>query len=168
MVEESLTAITIIVGLATAAISTFTIYYRKKQYEVANKQYNMDALLSVFQLLNNEIHRAARQAVYKYYRDRLDKKNSIKEEQVSEQIAMVRSDFDTIGALIRNRLLSQDLFFDAFWDTTLICWNALEEDIHDERRLRQNQNYMANFEYLASQARQYKEKYLPRESVEPY
>ncbi|AFU60300.1 MAG: hypothetical protein QXX64_03955 [Nitrososphaera sp.] len=168
MVEEvPLTAIAVIVGTATAVISAFTIYYRKKQYEIMAKQYNLNALLEVFQLLNNETHRKARQAVYRYHRSRLDGKNP-DEEEVGQEIAMVRSDFDMIGTFIRNELISKEVFLDAYWDTTLICWDALKDNIAKERELRQNQHYMANFEHLAYEARQYKEKYMPRESVEPY
>jgi hypothetical protein len=167
MVEESLISLTVIVGVASAVVSLFTVYYRKKQYEVTDKQLNLTALLQVFQLLNNESHRAARQALYKYYKNRIDGK-AANEEEISQQIAMVRSDFEMIGTFVRNRLLSKEVFLDAYWDTTIMCWNALVDNIMSERKLRQNQKYMTNFEYLASEARQYKEKYLPRELIEPY
>jgi uncharacterized protein YqgQ len=168
MVEEvSFTAIAVTVGIASAVISAFTIYFRKKQYEVTAKQYNLNALLEVFQLLNNDTHRKARQAVYRHHRSKLDGKNP-NEEDVHQEIAMVRSDFDMIGTFIRNELIPKEVFLDAYWDTTLVCWNALEDNIRKEREIRQNQHYMANFEYLASEAKQYKEKYMPRESVEPY
>ena len=166
MTEHYFTTITIIVAFASAAVSAFAIYYRKKQYEVTSKQYSLNALMEVFHLLNNETHRMARQAVYRHYRERADGKSE--SDEVSQQIAMVRSDFDMIGTFIRNGLLSKDIFLDAYWDTTLVCWKALEDNIRKERKLRQNQNYMANFEYLASEAQLYKEKYLPRESAEPY
>lgn len=165
--DASLTAIAVIVGIASAVISTVTIYFRKKQYEVTAKQYNLNALLEVFQLLNNEAHRKARQSVYKYHRSVLDGKNP-SEGEVSLEIAMVRSDFDMIGTFVRNELIAKDVFLDAYWDTTLVCWNALEDNIKKEREMRQNRHYMSNFEYLASEARQYKEKNMPRESVEPY
>jgi len=167
MVEESLISLTVIVGVASAIVSLFTVYYRKKQYEVTDKQLNLTALLQVFQLLNNESHRTARQVVYRYYKNRLDGK-ATSDEEISQQIAMVRSDFDMIGTFVRNRLLSKEVFLDAYWDTTIMCWNALVDNVMSERKLRQNQKYMTNFEYLASEARQYKEKYLPRELVEPY
>jgi uncharacterized protein YqgQ len=165
--DVSLTAIAIIVGIASAVISTVTIYFRKKQYEITAKQYNLTALLEVFQLLNNEAHRKARQAVYRHHRSELDGKKP-DEGEVGQEIAIVRGDFDMIGTFIRNELISKEVFLDAYWDTTLVCWNALEDNIRKERELRQNQHYMANFEYLASEARRYKDKYMPRESVEPY
>lgn len=168
MAEElSLTAIAIMVGIASAAISAFTIYYRKKQFEITSKQYELNALLEVFQLLNNEAHRKARQVVYNYHRNLLDGKNPL-EDEVGQEIAMVRSDFDMIGTFIRNELISKDVFLDAYWDATLVCWNALDDNIGRERKMRQNQHYMANFEHLAAEAQKYKEKYMPRESVEPY
>lgn len=163
----SLTLITIMVGITTAIMTTFTVYFRKKQYDVANKQVQLTALMEVFRLLNNESHRKARQAVYKYHRDTLDGKNR-SEEEVHQEIAMVRSDFDMIATFIRNGLLSKDVFLDAYWDTTLVSWNALQENIMAERKQRQNNHYMANFEHLVLLAREYKEKYAPRESIQPY
>jgi len=59
--EGSFTAIAIIIGIASAIISAFTIYFRKKQYQITSKQYNLIALLEVFKLLNNETRRKARQ-----------------------------------------------------------------------------------------------------------
>jgi len=167
MVEESLISLTVIVGVASAIVSLFTVYYRKKHYEVTEKQLNLTALLQVFQLLNDESHRAARRAVYRYYKNKIDGK-AASDEEISQQIAMVRSDFDMIGTFVRNQLLSKEVFLDAYWDTTIMCWDAVADNIVNERKLRQNQKYMTNFEYLASEARQYKEKYLPRELVEPY
>jgi hypothetical protein len=167
MVEEvPLTAIAVIVGAASALVSTATIYYRKKQYEIAKKQYDLTALFEVFQVLNNESHRMARQAVYRRHRDIMDGKSV--EQDTSQQMAMVRSDFDMIGVFVRNDLLSKEVFLNAYWDTTLVCWNALKDNIAEERKIRGNQNYMANFEYLASEAKLYKEKYLPSESIRPY
>ncbi len=165
--EASLTLITIMVGITSAVMATATVYLRKKQYEAAARQVNLTALMDVFHILNNESHRKARHAVYKYHRDILDGK-SRNDEDISEQIAMVRSDFDMIGTFVRNKLLSKDAFLDAYWDTTLVCWNALYDNIMTERKMRQNNHYMANFEHLASEAKLYKEKYASRESVQPY
>jgi hypothetical protein len=163
----SLTFITIMVGVTTAIMATATVYLRKKQYEAASKQVRLTALMDVFHLLNNESHRKARQKVYKHHRDTLDGK-SPGEEEIHDELATVRADFDMIGTFIRNGLLSKDVFLDAYWDTTLVCWNALEDNIKRERKKRQNSHYMANFEYLANEAKIYKEKYAPRESLEPY
>lgn len=163
----SLTLITVIVGITTAIVTTVTVYFRKKQYEVADKQFQLTALMEVFRLLNNESHRKARRVVYKHHRDVLDGKPH-NEGEIHEEIAMVRSDFDMIATFISNRLLTKEIFLDAYWDTTLVCWNALADNIMAERKLRQNNHYMANFEHLASLAREYKEKYASRESVQPY
>lgn len=163
----SLTLITVIVGFTTAIVTIVTVYFRKKQYEVADKQFHLTALMEVFRLLNNESHRKARKIVYRYHRDLLDGKPR-NEEEVHEEIAMVRSDFDMIATFITNKLLAEEVFLDAYWDTTLVCWNALADNIARERKMRQNDHYMANFEHLASLAREYKDKYASRESIQPY
>ena len=36
---------------------------------------------------------------------------------------------DEIGSFVRNGLVSKDLFFDVFWNTTIRCWNASKEFI---------------------------------------
>jgi hypothetical protein len=163
----NLALITIMVGATTAIMTTVTVYFRKKQYEVATKQVHLTALMDVFHLLNNDTHRKARQAVYKHHRSRLDGEKT-NEEEIRQEIAMVRSDFEMIGTFVRNNLLSAEVFLDAYWDTTISCWNALEENIMTERKLRRNNRYMANFEHLAGVAREYKEKHAPDESIQPF
>jgi hypothetical protein len=163
----TLTIITIMVGVTTAIMTTVTVYYRKKQYDVASRQVQLTALMEVFHLLNNDTHRKARQAVYKHHRSILDGKNS-NEEESRQEIAMVRSDFEMIGTFVRNNLLSSEVFLDAYWDTTISCWNALQDNIMDERKMRRNSRYMANFEHLYGVAREYKEKYAPDESIQPF
>ena len=165
--EASLTLITIMVGVTTAIMAILTVYLRKKQYEAASKQVSLTALMDVFNLLHNETHRKARHVVYKYHRDILDGKSRI-EEEIDQEMATVRSDFDMIATFIRNGLLSKDVFLDAYWDTTLVCWNALEDNIKNERAKRQNGHYMANFEHLAKEAGLYKKKYAPHETIQPY
>ena len=162
-----LTIITIMVGVTTAIMTTVTVYFRKKQYEVANKQIQLTALMEVFHLLNNDTHRKARQVVYKDHRSRLDGDRT-NEEEIRQEIAMVRSDFEMIGTFVRNNLLSYEVFLDAYWDSTISCWNALEDNIMAERKMRRNNRYMANFEYLVGVAKEYKEKYAPNESIQPF
>jgi hypothetical protein len=163
----TLTIITIMVGVTTAIMTTVTVYYRKKQYDVANRQVQLTALMEVFHMLNNDTHRKARQILYKHHRSRLDGEKT-NEEEIREQIAMVRSDFEMIGTFVRNNLLSSEVFLDAYWDTTISSWNALDENIMTERKLRRNNRYMANFEHLTSMAREYKEKHAPDESIQPF
>lgn len=163
----TLTIITIMVGVTTTIVTTVTVYFRKKQYDVASKQVQLTALMEVFHLLNNDTHRKARQVVYKHHRSALDGE-SASEEEIRQEIAMVRSDFEMIGTFVKNNLLSSEVFFDAYWDTTISCWNALEENIMAERKLRRNNRYMANFEYLSGVAKEYKEKYAPDESIQPF
>ena len=90
------------------------------------------------------------------------------EEEIRQEIAMVRSDFEMIGTFVRNNLLSSEVFLDAYWDTTISSWNALDENIMAERKLRRNNRYMANFEHLVGMAREYKEKHAPDESIQPF
>jgi hypothetical protein len=163
----NLAIITIMVGVTTAIMTTVTVYFRKKQYDVARKQIHLTALMEVFHLLNNDTHRKARQVIYKHHRRRLDGEKT-SEVEIHQEIAMVRSDFEMIGTFVRNNLLSSEVFLDAYWDTTISCWNALEENIMAERRMRRNSRYMANFEHLAGVAREYKEKYAPDESIQPF
>lgn len=163
----TLTIITIMVGVTSAIMTTVTVYFRKKQYDVAKKQVQLTALMEVFHLLNNDTHRKGRQVVYKYHRSRLDGEKT-NEGEIGQEIAMVRSDFEMIGTFVKNNLLSSEVFLDAYWDTTISCWNALEDNIMAERRLRKNNRYMANFEYLSGVAKEYKEKYAPDESIQPF
>ena len=86
----TLTIITIMVGVTTAIMTTVIVYYRKKQYDVANKQVQLTALMAAFHLLNNDTHRTARQVVYKDHRIRLDGEKT-NDEEIRQEIALVRS-----------------------------------------------------------------------------
>ncbi|HKU49872.1 MAG TPA: DUF4760 domain-containing protein [Nitrososphaera sp.] len=163
----TLTIITVLVAATTAIMTTVTVYFRKKQYDVTRSQVQLTGLMEVFHLLNNDTHRKARQIIYKHHRSRLNGEKT-NEEEIHQEIAMVRSDFEMIGTFVKNNLLSSEVFLDAYWDTTISCWNALEENVMMERKLRRNSRYMANFEHLAGVAKEYKEKYAPDESIQPF
>jgi len=62
--EASLTLITILAGVTSALMAILHVYFRKKQCEAA-KQVSLTALMEVFQMLNNEMRRKARQIAYK-------------------------------------------------------------------------------------------------------
>ena len=95
----SLTLITIMVGIATTVVATFTVYFRKKQYEVANKQIQLTALMEVFRLLNNEVHRKARQMVYKHHRDVLDGKDLAPDNDDQYELRMLGSYGYSMGSM---------------------------------------------------------------------
>lgn len=134
-------------------VSLITFYYQKKQQK-------FNALIEVFQLLNNEEHRQARAKVYDVYKQFSEGNVSAFKENQST-IAMVRADFDQMGTLIDNNLIPKKIFLEVYWHTILISWKALEKNIEDEIRIRANPSYMKYFKKLKDEAENYWQKNHP-------
>jgi hypothetical protein len=162
MTEEIVVGV--IGSIATAVgvgVASITIYYQKKQYKLS-------ALIEVFKLLNSSDHREARKIIYGKYKGKADIHSSSFREALAKQEntdiiiqdsqAMVRADFDQMGALSKNELIPECPFLDAYWHTVLMCWKALEGDIVGQRNQRQNPAYMKNFEELKNKAEAYRKK----------
>lgn len=148
-----LTGIVAIVGV----IVTYITFYYQKKYQ------RLSSIMEAFRLLNDDVHRKAREATYNMYRaynkGELDAYDRV---DVKDQIAMVRADFDQMGSLVRNNLIPRDEFLSAYWHTILLCWKALEHNIEEQCSLRQNPKYMENFRSLKAEATVYWHKHHPQ------
>ena len=67
----------------------------------------------------------------------------------------VRADFDIFGTLIRARSIDKKNFLRQFGPNAYLCWRRLEDHINDERRRRNFEPYMRDFEWVAKEADRY-------------
>ncbi len=74
---------------------------------------------------------------------------------VRQDAAMVRADLDQIGMLVDNGLIPKKMFLKVYWNTVLICWKALKDDIEQQRKNRDYPSYMYYFEKLNGMAYKY-------------
>jgi hypothetical protein len=120
----------------------------------------MDSLMEVFKILNEDDHRKARRTTYKVFKEYesgiLD---AFSKKGVEGEIAKVRADMDQMGTLVHHNLIPRKVFLEAYWNTILVCWKALENNIEQERIRRQYPTYMKYFQELKDQARRYWKKY---------
>jgi len=172
MTEELLaTFLGLIVAAVGVIVAIITFYYQRKQYELG-------ALIEAFKLLNSPDHREARTITYGKFKGKSDIRSSRIREALArhentdilmeESQAMVRADFDQMGALIKNKLIPETAFLDVYWHTVLMCWKALENEIKEQRNQRQNPPYMINFEELKKRAESYRKKVHQDVPIEIY
>jgi hypothetical protein len=162
---EGILTIADIAGVAIVGLVIVTVYYQKRERK-------FDGMMEVFKLLNGTEQRESRLKLFEAYH-MYKKTNDLgifQTEIYRRYVERTIHDMDEIGSLVRNGLVSKDLFFDVFWNTTIRCWNDSKEFVDYRRSSRQFPHYMINFETLAKEAELYEKKYhghASDSSVEP-
>jgi hypothetical protein len=156
------TDIVAVVAVAVAAIVGYTtIHFNRKQNQ-------LNGLMEAFKLLNDENHRKARGDIYSAFKAYQDK-NDISVFANKSSVEIVRSDFDQMGSLIKNKTIQKDGFLEAYGETSYRCWNALKAHIEEERIKRNFNHYMENFQWLSDQAvRHWQRKGIDLSTIESY
>lgn len=91
------------------------------------------------------------------------------EDEIPNNAAMVRADIDELGLLVKNGLIPKDVFLSAYWNTVIISWKALKDNIAEERKRRRYPQYMSFFEELCGEADYYAKKIgVDTDNVKPY
>jgi hypothetical protein len=162
---EGILIIADIGGVAIVGLVIVTVYYQKRERK-------FDGMMEIFKLLNGKEQRESRLKLFEaYHMYKKTKDLGIFQTEIyREYVERTIHDMDEIGSLVRNGLVSKDLFFDVFWNTTIRCWNASKEFIGYRRSSRHFPHYMINFETLAKEAELYGTKYhghASDSSVEP-
>lgn len=152
-----------IAGVAAIGLVVAVVYFQSRQRKFAG-------LIEIFKLLNGREQREARAMLFEAYRKYQEKgDDSIFDDgSYKEHVNRTISDFNEVGALVKKGLVSTSLFLDVYWNITLRSWNASRVIIRKRRAIRNYDQYMINFEILASDAERYKNKHFPNASVEPF
>jgi hypothetical protein len=129
--------------------------------ENQKKQLRLSSILEAFKILNSNEHRNARESVYCAYHlyHKKNRTDIFEREPYRKNAAMVRADMDQMGMLIDEELIDKDTFLKAYWNTVLVCWKALEEDVKRERKVRKYESYMTYFSKLNDLAKEYRDYY---------
>jgi hypothetical protein len=151
---EGILIITDIAGVAIVGLVIVTVYYQKRERK-------FDGMMEVFKLLNGTEQRESRLKLFEAYHmyEKTKDLGIFQTEIYRKYVERTIHDMDEIGSLVRNGLVSKDLFFDVFWNTTIRCWNASKEFVDYRRSSRHFPHYMINFETLAKEAESYGKKY---------
>src|SRR5574341_2577171 len=130
--------------IATIIIAFVTINYR-------NKQHQINGLLDAFKILNSREHRISRRKVYELYIEYEKNKDVGIFDNVPE-VVDVRADFDVIGTLVKSRNIDEKLFLIEYGPLAYRCWKYLMKHIQAERKKRNFNPFMKNFQDLAKKA----------------
>jgi hypothetical protein len=145
----SLIATTTIAAVVGIPFTLLTNHYQ-------GKRQRLYAIKEAFDILNKPEHRKAREIVYNAFKEyESGQKDIFKSESVKPSAAMVRADLDQIGAFIHYGLIPENIFLELYWNTVLISWKALENDIKYQREKRGYSYYMHYFQQLNESAEIY-------------
>ena len=130
--------------IATIIIGFATIRYR-------NKQHQINGLLDAFRILNTREHRTSRRKVYDLYLQ-YEKNKDVRIFDNNPEVVDVRADFDVIGTLVKSGNINEKLFLIEYGPLAYRCWKYLKNHIVAERKKRNFDPFMMNFEDLAEKA----------------
>jgi hypothetical protein len=152
-----------IAGVAAIGLVVAVVYFQSRQRKFAG-------LIEIFKLLNGKEQREARAMLFEAYRKyKQTGDDSIFDDQFyKEYVNRTISDFNEVGALVKKGLVSTNLFLDVYWNITLRSWNASRIIIQKRRVSRNYDEYMINFEVLATDAEKFKKRRFPSASAEPF
>jgi hypothetical protein len=130
--QTYLTIITIIVAAISAGAAWTTYHYAKNAY-------HFNALIKVFDMLNDNAHRNARIRLYRVngvrdedmrraYLKELGVKDEALKTIIPESQNIVLADLDQIGTLVKNGLVPEKEFLEVYWNTVVSCYKVVEED----------------------------------------
>ncbi len=130
--------------VATVIIAFITMNYR-------NKQHQINGLLDAFKILNTREHRTSRRKVYELF-IAYEKSTDIEIFDNVPEVVDVRADFDVIGILVKSRNIDEKLFLIEYGPLAYRCWKYLKKHVEAERKKRNFNPFMRNFEDLAKKA----------------
>lgn len=130
--------------IATVIIAFLTINYR-------NKQHQINGLLDAFKILNSREHRISRRKVYELYIE-YEKNKDVGIFDNIPEVVDVRADFDVIGTLVKSGNINEKLFLIEYGPLAYRCWKYLRKHVEAERKKRNFDPFMKNFEDLAKKA----------------
>lgn len=117
-------------------------------------------------MLRDVKSREARKAIYEDYLDSLSQqKKPFQTKKIQKFVDQIKGDFDEIGFLMDNGLLSPNPFFELYSDVICRLWEILQDDVKIERikrkstnSLQKNDEFLQFFEKLALKAQKYRKK----------
>ena len=143
---DSLLIPSIITPSVTGSIALITYLFFRYQHQD-------NGLLEAFKVLNTEEHRTARASVYRLYETY--KKSKDLNVFFNEEVRKVRADYDQMGTMVRAHSINKKQFLRQYGPSAYLCWKSLEDHIIHERRLRNFEPFMRDFEWLVGQALKY-------------
>lgn len=147
---ESIIKLTVMNGLGIfSLIATIIIGYVTIRYR--NKQHQINGLLDAFRILNTREHRTSRRKVYDLYLQ-YEKNKDVRIFDNNPEVVDVRADFDVIGTLVKSGNINEKLFLIEYGPLAYRCWKYLKNHIVAERKKRNFDPFMMNFEDLAEKA----------------
>ncbi len=154
---------TIIIAGGTLVVAYFALMVSKSatraqenQSKYQTKQYELNSIMQIHQLLSTPEARAMRRRVYG--RHEALKGGIPGSSREEDEIAAITGDIDIIGSLIEDGLVSKNAFLKMYSGMICNTWEILGPLIKKERDVRHEPIYKHYFEELAGDAKAYREK----------
>ncbi|HXV66557.1 MAG TPA: hypothetical protein VD731_04980 [Nitrosopumilaceae archaeon] len=142
--------------IVSFAVAMTNLHFKKLQLQTSS-------LFKVFELLSSPEIRNSRKAVHdKYHEFTKDEKKIFSGTTVEKETDVVLSSFDQVSAMVLNRLLDKDLFFDTYGEMIVRDWKTLEDEIvmrqkKNKKTLRHFTELKVQFEEMLQKDKEYKD-----------
>lgn len=160
LTQGDITTFNIINGVTIAAniATVIALIFLGFEIRSSTKTRHLEGAIRLFDLLDDPIARRGRRAVYSAF----CKKRELTTNEI-EYAEKIRADFNDIGIMVRLGLFPKKIALKMYSDTTIRCWEALEEHIKKQRKDRGTPSFMEDFEWFYEESKKYRKKNYPQE-----
>ena len=151
--------VAVIALLAGITFNLINRYYQKKQLQ-------LNTLFKVIELFSSSEIRDARKTVYdEYFKLKKENKPIIfnRSAFIQQQADKVKKSFEQVAVLINEKLVDEKLFFRIYGGIVVRSWNALEQDIMNDRK--KNPVYCEDYKKLKEK---FEKHYTAENMPKPY
>ncbi|TMQ96803.1 hypothetical protein ETD83_20825 [Actinomadura soli] len=159
---EMIVAASTIISSTTAVIALLLVWF---QLRTQSRQLRQVALAGLHEeLLSAEMQRAIR-AICQFNPQELEIPRS---ERILEQVELILNRYDLIGMRVKCRVIPKSQAISSEWQVVLRIDHQLRQFIDAERQRRNGGPYKPGFEWLVTEARNYKLRHYPDTQIRPF
>ena len=143
--------LTLFIGIGTWAYVVFvgwTLYYIKGQFEEAGNSLKLESTLVIFRELQTREAREARRYIYAELPFEIHGLPVRVLQEHLERSEEAFTAFDRIGHLLKEEHLDVDFIVTKLWPMIWRCWRRSRSLIRWSQQARNDEGYMAGFEFL--------------------
>jgi hypothetical protein len=127
------------------------------------KSNHLEGATRLFEKFDNEEARNGRKAIYLAFAE----SRKLTDDELVEA-EKTRVNFNEIGIMVREGLFPKKIALRMYSDVAIKCWIALEKQIQNERKMRNCNSWMEDFEWFYRESKRYRNKSYPNDRSHLY
>ena len=152
----------IIAGSAALALG-FGIYtaqkWQSKQTEIADKQYQLNAFLEIFKIMDDPEQKQARRTLEEF------KNEPYRRDFYQQQFDKIRTTFDMMGMMYYQGSVPREIILENYWYIIIQCWEYMYQYIFDIRHNANLPLFARPFEILKDAALKFHKNHYPDQKL---